>query len=902
MAENINIDFMPNRRTSDIQRVTTVEDYLKLLTDRTKFCFTSVYDDFADMGKRIEYLENYSLAMPSSVDLTVENAVILQEKESQQAIHNYTKVHYVDGNSVGYGDLQNSIICNGYTIRADKSGVSPDDFPYYEEMAFAKSGTVRVDGSNVSASASDIRVYTETRDVSPTGVRTLLGVFSYTDNETGEERATTLGYVTSTYMTKWGISPYWKTINPPTEDFPYGLVEIGFSTRYYNGSEWKQVPVSNQVRVNIPFASEAEYNAAVGLTNTPLELLKLQDFQYLVPESQIIVDKALSPDSDNVIANSAVAKALAEKADKGTVETLSLVVDSKADIIELEALAEIVNEKAESSDLTAHVDGKDNPHNVTKEQIGLSNVENKSSADILSELQVGGTQILRGTNTTTILGAASGGSTWETGGWRIASSTTSGIYRESIVVTDAPNANIRLGWKLYGGSGNVDIAQDNVPIAFGNTYTLSCYARGNGILRLQYGKNPYVANNFTISNTTTWTKYSMTFVANETEGAVQNGLTNIYIGRMNKNGDSIEICGMKLETGNKATSWSPSPYDAENNLSSHIADTNNPHSVTKEQIGLSDVDNTSDMDKPVSMAVQAELEMLSLSIEGKADKTETESILQTLENKADKSDLEALSEDYNTTKNAFDTDIRRLSSAQGNQGIILNEIDDKVNGHIGNVENPHSVTKEQLGLANVEDKSSSDILSELQIGGTQILRNTQTTTLGSVSTPALWSEGVWRKASGTNGTWESVDVTDCPEPYIEKGWRITSNSATITISQNNIPLVVGEEYILSVYAKGKGSLLLNTVAAAGGGSTTSRFDIDSEKWTKYSHIFTAQAFAEQSVYIGVQYQGDSIEVCGMKLEIGNKATAWNICPKDISNHEERIAALEATILSLGGET
>jgi hypothetical protein len=37
-------------------------------------------------------------------------------------------------------------------------------------------------------------------------------------------------------------------------------------------------------------------------------------------------------------------------------------------------------------------------------------------------------------------------------------------------------------------------------------------------------------------------------------------------------------------------------------LNAHKADTNNPHSVTKAQVGLGNVDNTSDADKPVSTA------------------------------------------------------------------------------------------------------------------------------------------------------------------------------------------------------------------------------------------------------------------------------------------------------------
>lgn len=43
-------------------------------------------------------------------------------------------------------------------------------------------------------------------------------------------------------------------------------------------------------------------------------------------------------------------------------------------------------------------------------------------------------------------------------------------------------------------------------------------------------------------------------------------------------------------------------------LSDHIADTDNPHSVTKAQVGLGNVDNTADMDKPVSTSQQAALD------------------------------------------------------------------------------------------------------------------------------------------------------------------------------------------------------------------------------------------------------------------------------------------------------
>lgn len=43
-------------------------------------------------------------------------------------------------------------------------------------------------------------------------------------------------------------------------------------------------------------------------------------------------------------------------------------------------------------------------------------------------------------------------------------------------------------------------------------------------------------------------------------------------------------------------------------LIQHISNINNPHKVTKEQVGLGNVDNTSDLDKPISKATQAALD------------------------------------------------------------------------------------------------------------------------------------------------------------------------------------------------------------------------------------------------------------------------------------------------------
>ena len=90
-------------------------------------------------------------------------------------------------------------------------------------------------------------------------------------------------------------------------------------------------------------------------------------------------------------------------------------------------------------------------------------------------------------------------------------------------------------------------------------------------------------------------------------------------------------------------------------LNTHIQDKSNPHQVTKEQVGLGNVNNTSDLDKPISNATQKELDKL----DAKIDKINTD------------------------------------------QGTDLS-------AHLRDFSNPHKVTKEQIGLGNVDNTADLD--------------------------------------------------------------------------------------------------------------------------------------------------------------------------------------------------
>ena len=129
-------------------------------------------------------------------------------------------------------------------------------------------------------------------------------------------------------------------------------------------------------------------------------------------------------------------------------------------------------------------------------------------------------------------------------------------------------------------------------------------------------------------------------------------------------------------------------------LTGHTGNVSNPHSVTKAQVGLEFADNTADANKPISTATQTALNTkaptshaTSATTYGVGSTTnyghvKVDSILSTtsvnpVQNKAVKAELD--------TK-ALNTDLT---------------------SHATSKTNPHSVTKAQVGLSNVDNTSDA---------------------------------------------------------------------------------------------------------------------------------------------------------------------------------------------------
>lgn len=564
MSENINISFTPNRRAAENDRVTAVEDHLKLLTDRTKFCLSSINDDFSEVSKELKKLESYSLTMPSSTNLNVDSAVILQEQESQQIIHNFTKTHYVKGNNIGYGDMGNSIVVGGYLAYRLAMGAGNPVEALYSEISFPK---VQRNTLGDEGLYNNVKFYLHIYRAD-TNYKTFLPYFTADGNLISD------GWSDRFNAKSCALGIIYNTIYPPNDIFEYGSVDATITT--FDTEKIEQDSGNGAHAVRLPFASEAEYNAAIGLTNSPLELIKIQDFQYLMPESQVIVDKALSPDSDNVIANSAVAKALDLKADKTALETLSLEVDSKANTVDVDAISEQVNakadktevqsiaqalgDKADSSVLVSHTGDTENPHKVTKEQIGLSKVENKSSADILSELHVGGRNYLINSN------FSRGRTNWVLDEGCTIDETTRYLGNKTLKI-DVEGATQPI---YIGGICNRNLTDNPFSIKKGEiitysvdyfvssskTYNSTFSAQFSGIPNGSDASTVFLTANLTLDSIVKdrWSRFVYTFEAQEDYSDVW---VNSYISR---NG-LVWLANFKVEKGNKATDWSPAPED-----------------------------------------------------------------------------------------------------------------------------------------------------------------------------------------------------------------------------------------------------------------------------------------------------------------------------------------------------
>lgn len=186
-----------------------------------------------------------------------------------------------------------------------------------------------------------------------------------------------------------------------------------------------------------------------------------------------------------------------------------------------------------------------------------------------------------------------------------------------------------------------------------------------------------------------------------------------------------------------------------------------------------------------------------------------------------------------------------------------------------------------------------DRLANVQVGSQNLLRNTATLPIKN------GLDGTWWSTSRGNGVAEPVNLDKYPVPGILKGVRVKNNTngGNKDLSQA-INLVIGQRYTMSCWARVSSTsdrpnvtLLIRSWTVNDTNRVLAKV-INNKTWVKYSLTFTADA-EKNSIQFGQQGPGN-IEICGMKLELGNVPTDWSLAMEDIQSQLDEKANQKLT--------
>lgn len=196
---------------------------------------------------------------------TIEHAVIIQQRDMTKFLHEYSFARYIFGNQMVYGGAANPVICQGEVALLQKPS-SPQSSVY--TMQYAPTGS--------TGTVQPLTVECKLLTVRNTGTEAdPEWYYDYRITATRGDGTVTNKDVTTSEADSVGLALYYSSINDVSAlrenlqaDCPYGAINAtigivgasgGFVTGYF------------------PFCSEAEYNAAVGLTYEPKYLTEVTD-------------------------------------------------------------------------------------------------------------------------------------------------------------------------------------------------------------------------------------------------------------------------------------------------------------------------------------------------------------------------------------------------------------------------------------------------------------------------------------------------------------------------------------------------------------------------------------------------------------------------------------------------
>ena len=172
----------------------------------------------------------------------------------------------------------------------------------------------------------------------------------------------------------------------------------------------------------------------------------------------------------------------------------------------------------------------------------------------------------------------------------------------------------------------------------------------------------------------------------------------------------------------------------------------------------------------------------------------------------------------------------------------------------------------------------SDIVADAQngaqkrFGATNLLNGTKELSVSDTS--GLWDKSSWAVSGNV-----SVEDMDTPNSNLNRGWK---TYASWSARQDKVPVSIGEDYVLSVYAKGSGALALGVCKPSDNKpELVSVPDGIMSNWNHYYLRVSATDKNTENGFISVVVKGvTGQQIAGMQLERGTAASDWSPSPED----------------------
>ena len=463
--------------------------------------------------------------------------------------------------------------------------------------------------------------------------------------------------------------------------------------------------------------------------------------------------------------------------------------------------------------ISAHTARKDNPHGITKTQLGLENVDN--TADLNKPVSTAQTAAINAAKSEALTAAANAKSE----ALAAANAASQGLSAHT-----ANKENPHGVTKAQLNLGNVDNTSDaNKPVSTAQAAAISAAKTEvtNSINAVSESLSAHMTNKENPHNVTLEQLGGQVAITGAATSVTDSNLTANRVLISNASGKiavSSEVTTTELEYINGVTDNIQTQLNAKASneaLLGYIANTSNPHSVTKSTIGLGNVENKSSATirgeltssnvtsalgfTPISTAVKgAKNGLAELDANGKVPTAQLPSYVDDVLEYSAKSSFPSTGETGKIYVSTDDNKTYRWSGSayvEISASLALGETSSTAyRGDRGKTAydhsqitsgNPHGITKTTVGLANVENKSSATIRGELTkdnvttaLGYTPPTTNT---TYGVVSTTA---DGLAPKRDGSTTKYLRADGTWAVPP--DTNTTYTFNGAVSTIKDSNL--------------------------------------------------------------------------------------------------------------------